>query len=179
MSVKSIISKRRVIQSSLGIALYVAVSQYGVPLLWVIVGGSAMGIVFGKIFCRWMCPMGFLMETMMGSGGKDSKMQAMYMYFKAGCPIAWISGLLNKVSLLKVTTDKHACTACGRCDSVCYIAANNDDFSLYQPGKSNSSTHYSCSRCLNCVATCNKDALSFSPTLSTTVKGDVAVGQKR
>ncbi|MBN2343765.1 MAG: 4Fe-4S binding protein [Deltaproteobacteria bacterium] len=169
MKWKKFIESRRVVQAAVGVSIYIAVAQYSVPLSWIIVGGSAIGIVTGKIFCRWMCPMGFIMESMMGGGGKDSKMQAMYMYFKVGCPIAWISGLLNKVSLLKVSTDKSACTSCGKCDSVCYIAANNDDFSLYKPGLKNSSSHYSCSRCLNCVAACNKGALSFLPNLHTEV----------
>jgi polyferredoxin len=168
MSLKSIINKRRIIQATVGVAIYFAMVQYGVPLLWIVIGGSALGIVLGKVFCRWMCPMGFIMETMMGSGGKDSKMQAMYMYFKVGCPIAWISGLLNKVSLFKVSTKPHACTSCGKCDSVCYIAANNENYSLHVSGKQNASTHYSCSRCLNCVAACNKDALTLAPTLTRT-----------
>ncbi|MBN2528908.1 MAG: hypothetical protein JXR76_21135 [Deltaproteobacteria bacterium] len=83
------------------------------------------------------------------------------------------------MSLLKVTSDKNACTACGKCDSVCYIATNKYDFSRYESGKTNLSTHYACSRRLICVVACNKDALSFAPAFFTTINGDVTVGEKQ
>lgn len=141
-----------------GAALYLAVAA-GVPLLWVIAFGSALGIVLGKVFCRWLCPMGFVMETMLGATGERSKAGSMYQYFKIGCPIAWISGLLNRLSLFKVKLDARSCASCGKCDSACYVAQHNEEYSLYERDKLNPSTHYACSRCLACVEACPTTAL--------------------
>jgi polyferredoxin len=47
-------------------------------------------VVFGKVFCRWVCPLGLMMEFMMGMS-PDGKIKGMYQYHKIGCPIAWIS----------------------------------------------------------------------------------------
>ena len=163
---KKIITKRRIIQATLGVIIYIAVAQYNLPISWVIIGGSAIGILFGKIFCRWMCPMGFIMEMMMGGGDDKSKMSHMYMYFKVGCPIAWISGLLNKISFLKVKLDVNSCISCGKCDSVCYITTHNSTHSLHKGGLLNSSSHYSCSRCMDCIKSCPTGALSFSSKLN-------------
>ena len=166
---KAVINTRRIIQAIIGMALYMAVAQYGLPLLWVIIGGSALGIILGKIFCRWMCPLGFFMELMTSGGDKNSQMSHMYMYFKIGCPIAWIGGLFNRLSLFKVKLDKSGCISCGKCDKVCYIATHTDNHSLHKEGWTNSSVHYSCSRCMDCVSACPTGALSLSPTISTKI----------
>jgi polyferredoxin len=163
------IEARRVIQAIVGLAFYLAVANYNVPLIWVIVFGSAIGIILGKIFCRWMCPMGFIMEMMMSSGDSDAKLSHMYQYFKLGCPIAWISGVLNKVSLLKVKLNPSTCISCGKCDKACYIAINNSSHSLHKGGLTNSSAHYSCSRCLNCISSCPAGALTLAPLADNTI----------
>ncbi|HEY3450745.1 MAG TPA: 4Fe-4S binding protein [Myxococcales bacterium] len=159
---RRLISVRRVAQIGFGAALYLAVSMLGIGLGWVILAASALGIVLGKFFCRWMCPMGAVMETMLGSGGdEDGRQKSLYLYFKLGCPIAWAGGLLNKVSLLRVKVDPDRCTGCSRCDKACYVSQLSAGNSLHLAGKLNASTHYSCSRCLQCVQACPTGALSI------------------
>jgi len=159
---RRVISARRGVQITVGVAVYLLIVRYSIPLSRVILVGSALGIVFGKFFCRWMCPMGAIMETMLGAGGGEGRQRSLYMYFKLGCPIAWAGGLLNKVSLLRVKLRPELCTDCGRCDKACYVAQLSPGASLYRPGEVNASTHYSCSRCLECVGTCPTGALTIA-----------------
>ena len=156
---RPLITRRRVVQASVGAALYWAIGPGGLPLSWVVLGGSAAGIVLGKFFCRWMCPMGAVMELMTGAGGGDRK-RNMYMYFKLGCPIAWVGGLLNRLSLLRVRLRPDRCTDCNRCDEACYVAQLASGRSLHVAGKVNASTDYTCSRCLACVGACPTGALT-------------------
>ncbi len=158
---RRVISARRAVQLAVGVTLYVVVARFSIPLSWVILAGSAIGIIFGKFFCRWMCPMGAIMETMLGAGGGEARQRSLYMYFKLGCPIAWMGGLLNKISVLRVKLQPERCTDCGRCDKICYVAQLSPGSSLHVSGQANASTHYSCSRCLECVATCPTGALSI------------------
>lgn len=162
---KRLINKRRMVQAALGIALWLVVTRYGVSLWWVFLGAIVSGVLLGKYFCRWVCPMGAIMEVMLGAGGEDNKQKSLYSYFKIGCPIAWVGGLLNKISVLRVKVDESKCTHCGACDKSCYVATLADGRSLHQGGEVNASTHYSCSRCLSCVKTCPTAALSFGPSL--------------
>lgn len=156
---RPLITRRRLVQASVGAALYWAIGPGGVPLSWVVLGGSAAGIVLGKFFCRWMCPMGAVMELMTGAGGGDRK-RNLYMYFKLGCPIAWAGGLLNRLSLLRVRLRPDRCTNCNRCDEACYVAQLATGRSLHVSGLVNASTDYTCSRCLACVGACPTGALT-------------------
>ena len=153
------ISWRRAFQLVLGLAVYIAIGRFGLSLWWVVIFGSVGGVLLGKFFCRWMCPLGFMMETMMGMAPSDDQ-AGMYQYFKLGCPIAWISGLLNRVSLLRVKENENPCASCGRCDDVCYISTHNEGYSLWEAGKLNPSEHYACSRCLRCVEVCPTNKLT-------------------
>ena len=144
---RRLISGRRAVQIATGIGLYLAIATFGIGLGWVILAASAAGVLFGKFFCRWMCPMGAIMETMLGAGGEGGRHQSLYLYFKLGCPIAWAGGFLNKVSLLRVTVSPEACTGCGKCDQACYVSQLAGGHSLHREGLLNASTHYSCSRC--------------------------------
>lgn len=155
------ISIRRIVQASIGLALYVLVSFFHVPLLYVVIGGSITGAILGKVFCRWMCPMGFIMELLMGNK-KGSEAAQMYQYHKLGCPIAWIGGLLNRFSLFRIRRDDSSCTSCGICDKNCYISSLNEEFSLYKEEKKVSSNSFSCSRCLECVSSCPQNSLKFT-----------------
>ncbi len=148
-----LVSRRRALQLLLGLTVYLAVERLGVPLLWVLGFGSVGGLLLGKFFCRWMCPLGFVMETLLGLD-PSGRGKGMYQYFKVGCPIAWAGGLLNRVSLLRVKANANPCASCERCDVACYIATHNPEYSLWREGAKNPSKHYACSRCLSCVGAC-------------------------
>lgn len=146
----------------LNIAAVLFLLQSGhLTIAMILIGGSALGIVFGKVFCRWACPMGFLMELMSGATG-DQKAKALYQYHKLGCPIAWISGFLNRLSLLTV---KHRiikeCKECGICDKSCYVSTLNKKYSLYKPELKYPADSFTCSRCLACVDSCPTGRLTF------------------
>lgn len=160
-ALQRVVSVRRLVQVSVGALLWVALSRGWVTLTVVVVVGSLAGVVLGKFFCRWMCPMGAIMETVMGAGDPDGRQRAYYGYFKVGCPISWAQGLLNRVSLWRIRVDPAACTHCNRCDRACYVAQLATGRSLHAPEKVNASTHYSCSRCLQCVGACPTGALSL------------------
>lgn len=157
---KAIISQRRMVQAGIGALIFGAVYVLHISL-WIILGiGALTGIIFGKVFCRWMCPLGFIMELMMGSDSSSKQIQ-MYNYHKLGCPIAWISGYLNRFSLFKIKRDPDTCIDCGICDKNCYIASLNKDFSLFKKGKVDPGTQFSCSKCLSCVAKCPTKSLEY------------------
>src|SRR5665647_2600558 len=98
---KILVSSRFYILAVVGISIYLAINQLHISLWWVLLAGVIMGIIFGKVFCRWVCPMGLIMEIMM-SMSPDGKTKQMYQYHKIGCPIAWISGYLNKFSFFRI-----------------------------------------------------------------------------
>lgn len=156
-----LVTARRFVQVSVGAAIWVAVSKGWVTLTALFVVGSLAGILLGKFFCRWMCPLGAVMETLMGANDPDGRQRALYGYFKIGCPISWVQGLLNKVSLWRVRVEPPLCTHCSRCDKACYVAQLAPGHSLHAGGKANPSTHFSCSRCLQCVGACPTGALSL------------------
>ena len=156
-----VVSIRRMVQISVGATLWIAVSNGYTTLTVVLVAGSLSGIVLGKFFCRWMCPMGAIMETLMGMNDPDGRQRALYGYFKVGCPISWAQGLLNRISLWRVRVEPSLCTHCSRCDKACYVAQLAPGNSLHLAEEANASTHYSCSRCLQCVRACPTGALSL------------------
>lgn len=158
-----VVSVRRMVQVSVGVALWLAVSGGHTTLTVVIVAGSFAGVLLGKFFCRWMCPLGAIMETVMGMDDPDGRQRALYGYFKIGCPISWAQGLLNRVSLWRVRVDPAQCTHCNRCDKACYVAQLAPGHSLHVAERTNASTHFSCSRCLQCVGACPTGALSLRP----------------
>lgn len=156
------VGNRMIILSVLGVLLYLAISQYHISLWYIVIAGSALGIIFGKVFCRWVCPMGLIMEMMMSMGGDDGKIKQMYQYHKIGCPIAWISGFLNKYSFFRIKLNEDTCKNCGICDKKCYIVAMEPTkYSLYKPGNIKPGESYTCSKCLECVASCPNGSLTY------------------
>ncbi len=105
------------------------------------------------------------MDLMVGADDSDDtsgdSAASLYMYYKLGCPIAWISGLLNKFSVFRIRKKAEACVDCGKCDKACYVTVQNDATSLFKQGKSNPADTYTCSRCLACIKACPTGALSF------------------
>ena len=102
---KVLVDKRFAILAVSGATIYYVLTQYHISLWWLLLAGVISGLIFGKVFCRWVCPMGLIMEIMM-SMNKDGKIKQMYQYHKLGCPIAWFSGWLNKFSLFKIKLNK-------------------------------------------------------------------------
>ena len=159
---KFIINKRFWLLVIYGIAVYAAVNYLHIPLWYVVIGGIITGIIFGKVFCRWACPIGIVMEIMMGAS-KDDKFSAMYQYHKTGCPIAWVSGWLNKYSLFKINLNEDSCKNCGVCDKKCYmVTVEPEKYSLYKKDKQRPGESYSCSKCLECVAACPAGSLKYN-----------------
>jgi len=158
---KFLVNKRVVILAITGISLYFVVTGFHISLWWILLAGTLTGIVFGKVFCRWGCPIGLVMELMM-SFSQDGKIRQMYQYHKVGCPIAWISGWLNRFSLFKIVFNTESCSNCGICDKKCYIVAMEPQkFSLYKPLKVNPGTSFTCSKCLECVVACPNGTLKY------------------
>lgn len=159
---KVLVSNRMIILSILGVSLYLGISQYHISLWYILFYGVFLGVIFGKVFCRWVCPMGLIMEMLMSMGGEDGKIKQMYQYHKIGCPIAWISGILNKYSIFRIKVNKDSCLNCGICDKKCYIVAMEPaKYSLYKPSKIKPGGSYTCSKCLQCVASCPNGSLTY------------------
>lgn len=157
---KWFILRRRIIQFIIALGFYFGAQYFKIPLLYIIIFGSALGLIFGKVFCRWMCPIGFLMEIFLGLNPNE-KSKNIYNYHKLGCPIAWVSGLLNRISLFTIKRDIDLCNDCGKCDKDCYVTTFNKDLSLYKNLKKSPEASFSCSRCLECVTSCPTGSLSF------------------
>lgn len=158
---KLLVNKRIIILSVLGVSLYLAVAHFHISLLLVLLAGVVLGAIFGKVFCRWVCPMGLMMEMLMGLS-PDGKVRQMYQYHKIGCPIAWISGWLNKFSIFKIRLNTETCKTCGVCDKQCYIVAMEPaKYSLYKPDMAKPGSSYTCSKCLQCVASCPNGSLKY------------------
>ena len=158
---KFLVKSRIVILSVMGVSLYIGVSHFHISLWLVLIAGVITGAIFGKVFCRWICPIGLMMELLMGLM-PNGKISQMYQYHKLGCPIAWISGWLNRFSLLKINLDAESCKNCGICDKKCYIVAMEPSkFSLYKPELERPGRTYTCSKCLECIAACPNGSLKY------------------
>ena len=158
---KFLVNSRIIILSVLGVSLYLAISQYHISLWYILAAGVLLGVIFGKVFCRWVCPMGLIMEMLMGLS-PDGKIRQMYQYHKVGCPIAWISGYLNKYSIFRINLNEDTCKNCGICDKKCYIVAMEPQkYSLYKPVLEKPGSSYTCSKCLECVASCPNGSLTY------------------
>lgn len=158
---KLLIAKRTIIQVVIGVTLYYVFTSYHLSLWWLLLVGGTIGIVFGKVFCRWMCPLGFIMELLMGMA-PDQKIRQMYQYHKVGCPIAWVQGYLNRLSFLSIRLNADTCKSCGLCDKQCYIASlEPEKYSLYKMDKQRPGQSYSCSKCLSCVSVCKNGSLKY------------------
>ncbi|MFH1121806.1 MAG: 4Fe-4S binding protein [Bacteroidota bacterium] len=158
---KVLIDKRIIILAIIGISLYMVYVKYQISLWYILLAGSLTGLIFGKVFCRWICPLGLMMELMM-SLSPEGKMRQMYQYHKIGCPIAWISGWLNKYSFFRIKLNADSCNNCGICDKECYIVAMEPaKFSLYKERLEMPGDSYTCSKCLKCVTACPNESLQY------------------
>ena len=169
-SITFLAKNRLPIQIFFGLAVFVIISLYELSLWWLVAFGTLTGIIFGKVFWRWMCPVGIVMEFIIKITPDDS-FKNIYQYHKVGCPIAWISGLLNKISFFKIQLDTNTCTNCGLCDKACYMPSlDKQKFSLYLTKKEDPALNFSCSKCMKCVEQCPNGSLSFKPALINLIK---------
>lgn len=159
--IKSIIKRRRLIHGIISAIVIGSAMYLNIGIGIILILGMITGVIFGKVFCRWMCPLGFVMESLLGTN-KDTKNIQMYNYHKMGCPIAWVSGIMNRFSFFKIKKDTSKCVNCGICDSNCYIATLNSEYSVYDEKKQNSTTQFSCSKCLACVGECPTGSLKYT-----------------
>lgn len=158
-----LVDRRIIILAVLGISLYLALGYFNISLWYVVLAGSLLGFIFGKVFCRWVCPIGLIMEMLM-SLNADGKLRQMYQYHKLGCPIAWVSGWLNRYSLFRIRLNADTCSKCGVCDNKCYIVAMEPArYSLYKTSKETPGDAYACSKCLVCVTACPNGSLKYRP----------------
>lgn len=73
------VDKRVIILASMGISLYVAISCFNISLWFVLLPGIGLGIIFGKVFCRWVCPIVWyvLQPVLMGSWYTEVKLMVL------------------------------------------------------------------------------------------------------
>lgn len=153
---------RKSVQMISSMAVLIAVMMFQVSL-WIILGISVvLGVLFGKTFCKWMCPLGLFMEATTSKMTNEALKHHMYNYYKLGCPISWIQGFLNRFSLFKIKRQHDLCTNCGRCDQACYIPTFDTKKSLYKKDLTSPSEAFSCSKCLACVDACPTKALKVT-----------------
>jgi polyferredoxin len=158
---KVLINRRFILLAILGALLYYSITYYQISLWYVLLSGIILGLVFGKVFCRWVCPMGLIMELLM-SFNPNGKVKQMYQYHKIGCPIAWISGFLNKYSIFRIKFNPETCKNCGICDKQCYVVAvEPKKYSLYKVNLEKPGDSYTCSKCLKCVSSCPNGSLKY------------------
>jgi polyferredoxin len=156
-----LIRNRAIVHAFFAAAVYALVSYFEISLIQLLLGSIILGTIFGKVFCQWLCPVGVLMGLFTKKTMNDEQ-RMMYKHKKLGCPIAWITGFLNKHSLFKIKVNPDTCIACGTCDESCYISKVDDNFSLYDPKKDNSNDHYNCGKCMTCIEQCPTDSLHYS-----------------
>lgn len=159
--VSKLIQHRKKIQLAFGLFTVYAIFV-GHVSLWIFMGiATVLGALLGKTYCKWMCPMGYVMETMTSNMGESAAKHHMYNYYKVGCPISWIQGALNKFSLFKIKVNASTCTSCGLCDQKCYITSLNASTSFFKNSKSRPMNAFNCSKCLQCVETCPTNSIQI------------------
>lgn len=158
---KVLLKNRKIIQIIFASLILYAIYIKNINLSIFLIIAAFLGIVFGKVFCRWMCPIGLLMEFMTRRYKDDALKLQRYNYFKVGCPISWIQGFLNKYSLFKIKVDKSTCTSCGICDNVCYITSIDNRKSFFKDGKLDPQSAFNCARCMECVEKCPTNSIRF------------------
>ncbi len=132
-----------------------------------------MGI--GKpTYCEYICPVGTLQgglpllashsELAEAIGGIFSlKVSILIMviigclfvkrfFCKVMCPLGALYGLLNKISIHHITTDKSLCVSCGKCAEVCDMDVD--------PVVEERSAE--CIRCGKCISSCPKNAIKYT-----------------
>ncbi len=79
-------------------------------------------------------------------------------FCKVLCPLGAVYGLLNKVSLTRISLDKDICTRCGACAKKCPM--DLDPVREAEPSGFIAGTE--CIRCMDCAASCPHKAIRLS-----------------
>lgn len=74
------------------------------------------------------------------------------------CPVGTVLGLLSRFSLFKVRIDKNKCNGCGLCATKCKAACIDS--------KKHTIDYSRCVDCFDCLESCSKHALVYSPIVS-------------
>lgn len=80
------------------------------------------------------------------------------------CPVGTVLGLLSRYSLWKVRIDPEACVSCGLCERKCKASCIDSRSKKVDASR--------CVSCYNCLTTCHKDALKYSPVWRKSVQGE-------
>jgi len=86
------------------------------------------------------------------------------------CPLGALLGLVSRLSLVKRNV-KDTCIQCHLCELHCPTGTIN-------PQKKFTSDPAECTLCLNCLKDCQKNSLSFSPSLSLAPRSDYDPGRR-
>lgn len=70
------------------------------------------------------------------------------------CPVGTILGIISRLSIYKLRTDRQTCVSCGKCAKRCKSSAFDTETFIVQEDR--------CVRCFNCLDTCPTNSLSFS-----------------
>ena len=83
-------------------------------------------------------------------------------FCKVLCPLGAVYGLLNKVSLARISLDKNACTQCGACAQKCPM----DLDPVREAHPSGFITGAECIRCMDCAASCPHKAIRLTASFT-------------
>lgn len=78
-------------------------------------------------------------------------------YCNTICPVGTVLGFLSKFSLFKVRIDENQCNRCGSCAGKCKASCIDS--------KNHSVDYSRCVACFNCLDSCSRNALKFSPSI--------------
>ncbi len=155
--------------------------KYGILLVFVLILPVADTNFAGTgdpAFCKYICPAGTLeggipliathpeLRSLLGSLFSLKATVLLFVllasifvcrfFCKYLCPLGAIYGLMNKISLTRLSVDHSRCTDCGLCSQVCPMDAD--------PRKGGRSAE--CIRCFKCVASCPQEALKLVSSFS-------------
>lgn len=78
-------------------------------------------------------------------------------YCNTICPVGTILGFVSKFSLFKVRIDEDLCNSCGSCVMKCKASCIDS--------KNHAIDHSRCVDCFNCLNSCSKNAIRYTPSL--------------